>query len=138
MMTFHFFLLLLITEQPNEDPLQKYRWENRILLIFRDHKETSRATTQMRLFEKEKDGFVERDLLFFLLSPDEKAGNPFSLQEEKQIRKRFNPGDQPFLVVLIGKDGGKKLSTEEILTIKELFDTIDAMPMRRSEMRRKQ
>ena len=138
MMTFHFFLLLFMMEQPNEDPLQKYRWENRILLIFRDHKETSRATTQMRLFEKEKDGFVERDLLFFLLSPDEKVGNPFSLQEEKQIRKRFNPGDQPFLVVLIGKDGGKKLSTEEILTIKELFDTIDAMPMRRSEMRRKQ
>ena len=118
--------------------MQKYRWENRILLIFTDHKETRQATTQMHLFEKEKDGFVERDLLFFLLSPDEKVGNPFSLQEEKQIRKRFNPGDQPFLVVLIGKDGGKKLSTEEILTIKELFDTIDAMPMRRSEMRRKQ
>ena len=138
MMTFHFFLLLFMMEQPNEDPLQKYRWENRILLIFTDHKETRQATTQMRLFEKEKDGFVERDLLFFLLSPDEKVGNPFSLHEEKQIRKRFNPDDQPFLVVLIGKDGGKKLSAEEILTIKELFDTIDAMPMRRSEMRRKQ
>ena len=125
-------------EPSHEDPLQKYRWENRILLIFADQAESDQATTQMRMFEKEKNGFIERDLLFFFLSADRKADNPFSSQEEKQIRNRFNPGDQPFIVVLIGKDGGKKLSTEEILTIEELFSTIDAMPMRRSEMRQKQ
>ena len=127
-----------MVDQSYGDPLQKYRWENRILLIFADQAESDQATTQMRMFEKEKNGFVERDLLFFFLSADRKADNPFSSQEEKQIRKRFNPGDQPFIVILIGKDGGKKLSTEEVLTIEELFSTIDAMPMRRSEMRRKQ
>ena len=133
-----FYLLLPMVDQSYGDPLQKYRWENRILLIFADQAESDQATTQMRMFEKEKNGFVERDLLFFFLSADRKADNPFSSQEEKQIRKRFNPGDQPFIVILIGKDGGKKLSTEEVLTIEELFSTIDAMPMRRSEMRRKQ
>jgi len=38
--------------------------------------------------------------------------------------------------VLIGKDGGVKKRWMRTLPLAELFQTIDAMPMRRSEMRR--
>lgn len=138
MMTYHLCLLLLAMGQPDGNPLQKYRWENRILLIFADHEEAKQAQAQIRLFEKEKDGFKERDLLLFFLPANGKTGIPFSGEEVKQIRSRFAIEGQPFVVILIGKDGGEKLRKEEILTPEELFGTIDVMPMRRSEMRRKQ
>ncbi|MEN0050651.1 MAG: DUF4174 domain-containing protein, partial [Bacteroidota bacterium] len=43
-----------------------------------------------------------------------------------------------FTVILIGKDGGEKLRRKgKLLTRKALYQTIDVMPMRRAEMRRK-
>lgn len=40
-----------------------------------------------------------------------------------------------FSVVLIGKDGGEKLRRAIPLSPEELFAVVDAMPMRRAEMR---
>lgn len=137
-MVYPLILLLLMIGQQNDDPLQKYRWENRILLIYANNMGVQQAAEQISLFEKEKEGFAERDLLFFFLPENGKADHPFTPEEEERIRSRFVLEDQAFLVILIGKDGGEKLRKEEILTNEALFATIDAMPMRRSEMRRKQ
>ena len=41
-----------------------------------------------------------------------------------------------FGVALVGKDGGVKLSRQAPVSTETLFRTIDAMPMRRDEMRR--
>jgi hypothetical protein len=40
-------------------------------------------------------------------------------------------------VLLVGKDGGVKLSSSSPLSASTLFGTIDAMPMRIDEMRRR-
>lgn len=40
-----------------------------------------------------------------------------------------------FSVVLIGKDGGEKLRRTAVVAPEELFALVDAMPMRRAEMR---
>ena len=48
-------------------------------------------------------------------------------------------GKRPhFEIVLIGKDGGEKFSSPEPITPDRLFEIIDAMPMRRDEMRRRE
>ena len=44
-------------------------------------------------------------------------------------------GTRSFSVVLIGKDGGEKLRRATPLSPEELFAIVDAMPMRRAEMR---
>ena len=45
-------------------------------------------------------------------------------------------GKRPaFEVVLVGKDGGEKLRSAVPIEPERLFETIDAMPMRRQEMR---
>ncbi len=49
------------------------------------------------------------------------------------IQTRF--GAEAFSVVLIGKDGGEKLRRPTPLAPEELFAIVDAMPMRRAEMR---
>ena len=40
-------------------------------------------------------------------------------------------------ILLVGKDGGVKLRSEEPVSIQRIFDLIDSMPMRRREMREK-
>lgn len=51
-------------------------------------------------------------------------------------RSTFSIPDDAFGVVLIGKDGGTKLVVKrEALTNAQLFETIDAMPMRKREMK---
>ena len=42
-----------------------------------------------------------------------------------------------FTVILIGKDGGKKLRARRPISFEELRDTIDAMPMRQRETRQR-
>lgn len=42
----------------------------------------------------------------------------------------------PFTGILIGKDGGEKLRWDSVITTDKLFGVIDAMPMRKEEMKR--
>lgn len=101
--------------------LSDYRWENRIILIFGNDQQT--VSKQNEVFYAKKKDLEERDLRVFI--------NP----ETKEMQKiRHETG---FEVILIGKDGGVKKRKTELITTEELFGIIDAMPMRQSEMRRK-
>ena len=51
------------------------------------------------------------------------------------LRARFGVANACFRAVLVGKDGGAKLSQSTPLYAARLFATIDAMTMRRDEMR---
>ena len=50
------------------------------------------------------------------------------------VQTRLSAG--AFSVVLIGKDGKKKLRRATALPLKELFAVVDAMPIRAAEMRK--
>lgn len=58
-------------------------------------------------------------------------------QGANALRARFRAPAGTFRAVLVGKDGGAKLSVSSPLSAARLFGTIDAMPMRRDEMRRR-
>jgi hypothetical protein len=53
------------------------------------------------------------------------------------LRSRFGATRAAFRVVLVGKDGGTKLAQSSPILPDALFGAIDAMPMRRDEMRRR-
>jgi len=55
--------------------------------------------------------------------------------EQIDLRRHFHIETAQFTVILIGKDGGEKLRQHTPITIQKLNATIDAMPMRRDEMR---
>ena len=48
---------------------------------------------------------------------------------------REPPAGDDFTCMLVGKDGGVKLSSDTPVPAERLSDVIDAMPMRRREMR---
>jgi len=58
------------------------------------------------------------------------------IERDFEIQTRF--GAESFSVILIGKDGGEKLRRHTPLSTAELFAVVDAMPMRRAEMRSRQ
>ena len=51
------------------------------------------------------------------------------------LRERLGLPADSFRAVLIGKDGGAKITAAAPIAPQRLFATIDAMPMRRTEMR---
>jgi hypothetical protein len=111
------------------DPLARYRWTARMLVVLAADPESQALAEQRRHIESLKDGAADRDLV--IVQP------PAGSVEAEALRKRFGPGTEPFLAVLVGKDGGAKLRAAKPITARELMATIDAMPMRQDEMRQR-
>lgn len=55
--------------------------------------------------------------------------------EAKALRSRFHVAANQFTVVLLGKDGGEKFRWPQPVPFETLRALVDAMPMRRQEMR---
>lgn len=81
----------------------------------------------MRLLLSESAGLKERDLIVLVAQGDIKE----QLYENLLLRNDFEG------LVLIGKDGGVKHKQAFMVQPKSLFSIIDAMPMRKAEIRSK-
>ena len=143
-----YFLLLIVllnligqvtTAQPSA--LEAYTWKKRVLLVFTAHLKYDLYQEQINAFEQATTGVLDRDLVVFRIvgnegyTPDRKR---LTKSQNQQLRKYYNVPPIQFQVILIGKDGGEKMRTiQQTMDVKQLFRTIDAMPMRRSEMRKK-
>lgn len=118
--------------------LQEYRWQNRLLLVFAPAEDDPRLARQMALSRAHGDGLAERDLLLMEIIGSKEMrieGHAGSLGDAKALRDRHNVASDEFAVILIGKDGGIKRRQPHPFEAEDLFATIDAMPMRRREMR---
>lgn len=104
--------------------VQSYRWTARPVLVFGGSPDAPDFARQMEILRAVEEGLLDRDIVVLSDTAPEAPG---------ALRRRFSP--EGFLVVLIGKDGGVKLSQTAPVSAETLFGTIDAMPMRRREMR---
>ncbi len=99
--------------------------DKRQLLLF-TQKNTVMVEKQLEIWNADQVGMRERDLIFKVVTSNER------------LYKKYKVASQTdFTVILVGKDGSEKLRTCKLLTTKKLFAIIDAMPMRRHEMRNK-
>jgi hypothetical protein len=108
------------------DPIAQYHWKNRVLLILAPRAGDEAFETQKNAYERARDEYNERDLVV-LAEPD---GNG-------PLHRRFHVPAGEFRVLLIGKDGHTALERSKPVGNQDLFGLIDAMPMRRQEMRSK-
>ncbi len=115
-----------------------YRWSKRPLFIFAGGVSDKALADQRRIVSGSRNGFSDRDMVVVYVVGDsvsaELGGKPG--QSAQALRARYGVGKSEFKAVLVGKDGGAKLSSGKPLTASTLFGTIDAMPMRQDEMRR--
>lgn len=124
--------------------LEAHQWEYRLLFVFAPG-ETSEALAQQKAaFDGHDAGFRDRDLRVVAVTGAEQGtyrtvpdAEPQSLTEAaaRRLRDRFNVSSDAFRVVLVGKDGTEKRRDAEPVSVRSVFDTIDAMPMRQREMR---
>lgn len=121
------------------NPLQPFRWENRILLVFADNSQQPTFQQQLEQFKEDESGLKERDLVVFQLLADEGKApqqQQLSTKSVQALRQKYGVKYDEYTIILIGKDGGEKLRSKELLSLEKLYNTIDVMPMRRAEMRR--
>jgi hypothetical protein len=116
----------------NEDPFLCYLWKNRLLLLSEADGETFEEI--VRVLEASK-GIAARDLVWMVFHNGQIASNadlasPDSLYRWA-VHTLFKTGKN---ILLIGKDGGIKARFDH-LSLDEVYQVIDGMPMRRREMR---
>ena len=124
--------------------LEAHRWEHRLLFVFAPAEGDSALTAQEERFSGQDAGFRDRDLRLLTLwagtdgtvraAPDT-APRPLTAAAVERLYDRFDVPTDAFRVVLVGKDGTEKRRDAEPVTVRSVFDTIDAMPMRQREMR---
>jgi len=109
--------------------LKDQKWKNRIVLLFAPDKSDAELVAQQDIIKRNKLAFLDRDLIV----------RSYILADENghELRHKFKIQEDKFTFILIGKDGGEKLIKNKVVKSKDLFDLIDSMPMRQSEMRRK-
>ncbi len=117
-------LSLLLSLQP-APPLERYRWKQRVMLVFTPAETAKAFSDQKAIIRQNETGFRERELVVLDLLPGRKNTDA--------LRRQFDVKPQEFTVILIGKDGGEKLRRPAPVAAKELFDRIDSMPMRQRE-----
>ena len=118
--------------------LDDYQWHNRLLLLVAPDA-SAPAVAQVRdELERRYQDVVDRDLLviqLFLNGQSLVGDRPISVSEAAQLRLELGTGPDEQLLVLIGKDSGVKRRAPLLTDLQEIFTQIDAMPMRRNEMR---
>lgn len=118
-----------ITYGQNDDFFKKYQWKNRVILLYSPSTGQEMLRKQQEILDEDEAALKDRDLVVLHITPE--SGNSF-----QQIQSRYNLKDS-FTFVLLGKDGGVKKQSEELVSLEALFSLIDSMPMRQAEMRRK-
>jgi hypothetical protein len=117
--------------------LSDLRWQSRVLLVFADS--DASASRQLSLIAERGEEIADRDLVVFTVTGDAvrlAAGSTRVEPDADELRRAYGIDPAaPLTVVLVGKDGGEKLRRDGPVAGAELFGVIDAMPMRRQEMR---
>ncbi|MEO1330680.1 MAG: DUF4174 domain-containing protein [Pseudomonadota bacterium] len=117
-------------------PLSEYVWSHRPLLLFADAADAPALLRQREILAPHRDGLRDRAVPVIIVSGDrvEIDGAPSEISADR-LRQRYDAPMGGFSAVLIGKDSGVKLTRTEPVSADALFALIDAMPMRRRELR---
>lgn len=119
------------------NPIKKHLWEQRVLIVSASSPTNVGYKRQNQLLEKGKKGMKERDLVIYRLYADHWEGPKQEIlthEQAQSIYADYEIAQGTFSVLLIGKDGGVKMRENDIVSTRELFQLIDSMPMRKSEM----
>jgi len=142
-LTFIAFGVASMTAQnqlPESFNLRQHRWKNRLLITFAASVNDPEYVRQQQSLEEQHSGMAERDLIYVVVLENgaSRAGESLlSSAAAESLRKNFDAQPGEFLSILVGKDGGVKARRTSPIPLKELFDTIDSMPMRQDETRQR-
>jgi hypothetical protein len=119
--------------------LESLKWDKRVILLFAASPRDPAYARQQELFAEKSAEMTARDLVVVAAFADGSGmldGRPIDTRSVRALRRDFQPRANAFSFVLVGKDGTEKMRVEgKPAKPAEVFDTIDAMPMRQTEMK---
>ena len=140
--------ILVLGDSANAQTFDALKWDNRVPVLSADDN-SSQAQEQITLLEEYFDEIEERELIVLHLNnrvlQKIDALSPFPFQtkilenrEERRYLESIFPrdgiGEGNLGVTLVGFDGEIKERWEGVVDPSEIFDAIDAMPMRQREL----
>ena len=136
----HLLILLLIMTYSTAiaQKLSSHKWQDRIIIIQVNDPANQLLEKQLIELKKHKAGLDDRNLIVYQMIQN-KYKKGFSNDGQWESTKdsdNIKQTDEEFEVLLIGLDGGIKLRKNEFISCQELFEVIDQMPMRQSEIRK--
>lgn len=130
----YLLISLLMSANLLGQDLNDFRWKNRLLLLMEPRADLVNTREQLALFAPFEQDIEDRELIILVFDGEvilDKELKATSIDVSKIPHKDFQG------VLLFGKDGGIKLKQPFYVTPIRIFDLIDSMPMRQSEIRRK-
>jgi hypothetical protein len=109
------------------------QWKARVLVVSAGARDDADLRAQDAILSADGDGQVDRDMKVIRLVGSEA---PVGV-DASALRERLSLPPDRFEIVLVGKDGAIVLRRRQPIPLGEIFDRIDAMPMRRDEIRKR-
>lgn len=128
---------LPVLAQAADDPLQAERWKTRPLIVLAASADDPLLARVQRALQEpaNREAFVERDMVLYTVVGQQGSRNdqPLDGIATKRLLLALDAGTSRPQVILVGKDGGKKVQEGADADLQAIFSTIDRMPMRQSE-----
>lgn len=111
-----------------------HQWKSRVIVISGTAENSDKVEKQFKDFQTKKEALLERKLVIYKCFKSTCTYYDW-ISEPKEIQLKTK--SENFEIKLYGLDGGDKFLSEKPITSKQIFDLIDSMPMRQSEIRTK-
>lgn len=118
----------------NAQDLKKHQWENRIIVISSPTFDNKEALIQKNYFQSELAGLEDRKLKIYHIT---NGAYTIDFDSEILISQNSEIEIAGFNVSLIGLDGTSKYQATSPQPASIFFNLIDAMPMRKAEVKNK-
>lgn len=132
-------LMAALAPDPSDArPLELFDWSARPLLVFADA-DGAALQTQLARFSGREAELLDRKMPLLVISDGrvDVDGRASQLDAEA-LRAAYDVGADAFAIILVGKDTGVKFRAAAPAEASELFDLVDAMPMRLREVRQRE
>ena len=139
-------LISLGTSAAQTRPLDVFKWEKRVIVMFADRSSDPWAFGQRTDLLQDRCAFDDRDLLLLEVygaDPVLATGTWLNgeVVDEQPLQRILNADlrwyydvDRGFGLILVGKDGWEKRRSRLPDDVGQIFGQIDGMPMRQQEM----
>lgn len=127
-------ILFFFSSMVQAQNLEQHQWKHRVIVISGNTENLDEVEEQFKRFQTKKEELLERKLVIYKCLKNTCSYYNW-VSEPKNIKLKNQP--QEFEIKLHGLDGGEKFHSEKLITSKQIFDLINSMPMRKTQIRTK-
>lgn len=136
---FAILLAAFVVNTARSAPLEAFQWQKRVLMIFDQSRSSAKLDRQIDLLRDRRPDVKDRDMIVLVTAGNENSSVAMGYADlpsgaARVLRKQFAPSKRGLTMILVGKDGEEKRRWSSVTDPQEVFDTIDAMPMRKQEI----